>query len=65
MKYDRRRFQNTKSTKLYEEVINHKEIVDFRVFDYASLDQDGLNLFTDFMRVSIYRFCGFPCDNYP
>lgn len=59
MEFNRRRFRNVNSGKLYEEVIKHEEITEFKVFDYASLDQDGLDLFTNFMKASVLRFCGF------
>lgn len=46
-------------------MIKHEDIEKFQVFDYTSLDQDGLDLFTDFMRVGIYCFYGFHCEYYP
>lgn len=65
VEFDRRRFHNLKSVNLYKEVIRHEEIAEFRVFDYKSLEEDELDLFTNFMRACIYKFCGYSCDYYP
>lgn len=65
VEFDRQKFQNAKIVKLHEEVIRHKEIVEFLVFDYKSLEEDELDLFMDFIRVGIYKFYGYSYDYYP
>lgn len=61
-KFDAHKFRNSKFAKFYNKVIKCKHIAKFRVFDYALLSDDGLELFTDFMFRGIYRFHGFHCD---
>lgn len=57
--FDGHKFQNAKCVEFYEKVIKHKNIAECRLFDYSSWDQDGLDLFTDFMFGRIYKFCDF------
>lgn len=45
-----------------EMVITHKSIAEFQVFYYTSLEQDGLDLFTNFMTIGSYKFCWYSCD---
>lgn len=58
-------FKDHKCAELYDKVIKYEEIAQFRMFDYKSLGDDGLDLFMDFIMIGMYRFCGFSCDYYP
>lgn len=50
---------------LYNDVIKNENIAEFRVFDYKSLEEVGLDLFDDFITTKIYKFCRFSYDYYP
>lgn len=65
MDFDGEKFRNSKCAKFYDEVIKHEDITKFHVFDYTSLNHDGLELFDDFVYKVIYKFCKFHCDFYP
>lgn len=64
LEFDIHKFRNAKGAEFYDKVIKHENIVEFNVFDYSSFDQDGLELFTNFMFGGVYKFCGFYCDYY-
>lgn len=64
-KYDKQRCRNANAKLLYDEVIKHEEIVEFRVFNYMSLDEARLYLFMDFIFARIYKFYGYSCNYYP
>lgn len=49
---------------MYEKVISKERVVEFRVFDFVSLEKDGLDLTHDFLSSGLYKFCAENYDYY-
>lgn len=62
--YDAQRLEIMAAQMLYNLTVKHKEVAKFRVFDYKSLKDAGMDLFGIFILVGIYRIYGYSCHYY-